>query len=85
MTVTLNIKPELETELVVQAEANGMKLEEYVLSLLERALLSNQQGRMSAEQRAAAFEAWSESHSRDTPLLSDYAVSREGIYDGRER
>lgn len=38
---------------------------------------------LSVEERAAAFEAWSASH-RSTPPLSDYAVSREGIYEGRE-
>ena len=39
---------------------------------------------ISAEDRAAAFEAWSASH-RSTPPLSDYGVSREGMYEGRER
>jgi hypothetical protein len=38
---------------------------------------------LSAEERAAAFEAWSASH-RSTPPLSDYAVSREGMHEGRE-
>jgi hypothetical protein len=38
---------------------------------------------LSAEERAAAFEIWSASH-RSTEPLSDYAVSREGIYEGRE-
>ncbi|MFI5102945.1 MAG: hypothetical protein ACHP9V_06210 [Terriglobales bacterium] len=39
--------------------------------------------KMSAEERAAAFEAWSAGH-RSTPLLSDHAVSRDGIYEGRD-
>ncbi len=38
---------------------------------------------MSPEQRAAAFEAWSAGHPA-TPALSDYAVSREGMYEGRD-
>ena len=37
----------------------------------------------SAEERAVAFEAWSAGH-RPTPLLSDYAVSREAMYEGRD-
>jgi hypothetical protein len=37
---------------------------------------------LTFEERAAAFEAWSADH-RPTPPLSDYAVSREGIYEGR--
>lgn len=35
----------------------------------------------SPEERATAFEVWSAGH-RPTPLLSDYAVSRDGMYEG---
>ncbi|HWY20126.1 MAG TPA: hypothetical protein VNX26_02840 [Candidatus Acidoferrum sp.] len=38
---------------------------------------------LSPEERAAAFEEWSAGH-RPTPPLSDYAVSRDGMYEGRE-
>jgi len=31
-----------------------------------------------------AFREWADSHRRDTPLLSDYAVSRAGIYSEDE-
>ena len=37
---------------------------------------------LSAEERAAAFEAWSAGH-RPTPALSDYAVTRESMYEER--
>ncbi|MBW4638609.1 MAG: hypothetical protein KME05_10290 [Gloeocapsa sp. UFS-A4-WI-NPMV-4B04] len=33
------------------------------------------------EERARAFREWADSHERNTPLLSDYAVSRESMYD----
>lgn len=33
------------------------------------------------EERARAFREWASSHERNTPLLSDYAVSRESMYD----
>lgn len=33
------------------------------------------------EERARAFREWAKSHDRNTPLLSDYAVSRESMYD----
>lgn len=36
------------------------------------------------EDRARAFMEWAASHSRDTPLLSDEAISRESIYGDRE-
>jgi hypothetical protein len=83
MTVTLNLKPEVEAGLTAQAQARGMTVEEYLLAVVEGAVLPVSQKALSAEERAAAFEAWSASH-RPTPPLTDYAVSREGIYEGRE-
>jgi hypothetical protein len=35
------------------------------------------------QERASAFRAWAEGHSRTTPLLSDDAVSRESFYGER--
>ena len=82
MTVTLNLKPELEAGLSAQAQASGMTVEEYLLSVVEGAVLPTPKT-ASPEERAAAFEAWSAGH-RLTPPLSDYAVSRDSIYEGRD-
>ena len=83
MTVTLKFKPEVEAGVLAQAQARGMSVEEYVLSVVEGTVLPAAKNRLSPEQRAAAFEAWSAGH-RPTPPLSDYAVSREAMYEGRE-
>ena len=83
MTVTLKLKPEVEAGLLEQARASGMTVEEYLVSMVEGAVLLKVQESASAEERAAAFEAWSAGH-RATPLLSDYAVSREVTYEGRD-
>ncbi|MGB8770587.1 MAG: hypothetical protein WCC92_13280 [Candidatus Korobacteraceae bacterium] len=83
MTVTLNLKPEIEAELLAQAQSRGLTIEEYLLSVVEGTVLPATQKALSAEERATAFEAWSASH-RPTPPLSDYAVSREGMYEGRD-
>ena len=83
MTVTLHFKPEVEAGLTAQAQASGMTVEEYVQSVVEGALGSSIRTAASSEERAAAFEAWSAGH-RSTPPLPDYAVSREGIYEGRD-
>ena len=83
MTVTLKLKPEVEAGLLTQARANGMSLEEYLLAMVEGAALLKAP-EISAEERAAAFEAWSSSH-RPTPPLSDRAVSRDSFYEGHER
>jgi hypothetical protein len=60
-----------------------MTVEEYVLSMVEGFVLPGTRTTLSAEQRAAAFESWSANHRTTTPL-SDYAVSREAMYDGRD-
>ncbi len=83
MTVTLKFNPEVEAGLLAQAQAKGMSVEEYVLSLVEGTVLPAAKNRLSAQERAAAFEAWSARH-RPTPPLSDDAVSREALYEGRE-
>lgn len=83
MTVTLKLKPEVEAGLLTQAQASGMTLEDYLLSLVEGAVCPKAQKSFSPKERAAAFEAWASGH-RSTPPLSDYAVSRESIYEGRD-
>jgi hypothetical protein len=83
MTVTLNLKPEIEAGLVTQAQASGMTVEEYLLSVVEGVVLPATQKALPEEERATAFEAWSASH-RPTPPLSDYAVSRASMYEGRD-
>jgi len=86
MTVTLNLKPEVEAGLQALAEASGMTVEAYLLSMVEGVVLPEKQQTKasSPKERAAAFEAWSANH-RPTPPLSDYAVSREAMYEGPDR
>ena len=83
MTVTLNLKPEVEAGLLAQAQANGMTLEDYLLSVVEGAALSATQKGLSPEERATAFEAWAAGH-RHTPDLSDHAVTRDSMYEDRD-
>jgi hypothetical protein len=81
--MTLNFTAEVEAGLVAQAQASGMSVEEYLLSMVKGTAPTTDKG-LSPEQRAAAFEAWSANH-RPTPPLSEYAVSRESMYEGRDR
>ncbi len=84
MTVTLRLKPEVEAGLLAKAEASGLTIEAFLLSIVESAVLPAAPKAQSSEERAAAFEAWSLGH-RMTPPLSDYAVSRDAIYEGHDR
>jgi hypothetical protein len=83
MTVTLKFKPEVEAGLLAQAEASGMNLEQYILFIVEGAVLPATPNTLSPEEQASAFEEWSANH-RPTLPLSDYAVSREAMYEGRD-
>lgn len=66
MTVTLDLKAELEAGLVAQARAGGKTVEEYLLSLVqgwvEGTALPGSGNGLAGEQRAAAFQAWSSGH-----------------------
>ncbi len=63
MTITLHLKPEIEAGLLARAQASGMALEEYLLSLVEEAAISASadngkemlSSRKSAVQRMLAF------------------------------
>ncbi len=83
MTVTLHFKPETEAGLLARAQASGLTVEEYLLSIVERAVPLSSSKSLSPEERATAFEAWARQH-RPTPPLSDYAVSREAMHEGRD-
>jgi hypothetical protein len=48
MTVTLHLKPEVEADLLARAEASGVALEEYILSLAEDAACQAARGTTTA-------------------------------------
>jgi len=55
-------------------------LEQLVMSKVERPFYET----ATPNEWVKAFREWADSHRRDTPLLSDYAVSRAGIYEENE-
>lgn len=62
MTVTLKLKPEVEAGLLAQAQASGMPLEQFLLSVVESAAQSTQRNtavevpaRMEAVRRMVEF------------------------------
>lgn len=87
MTLTIDLDPEVEERLREEAGRQGVEVDEYALRLIEGALPAREYGvlwrTLTAEEWKREFAAWVDSHDRDQPLLSDYAVSREGIYEGR--
>lgn len=68
----------LSTE-TVQPHLDAM-LEQLVKSQQERPFYET----ATAEEWIHELQEWSQSHRRDIPVLSDYAVSRAGIYEEDE-
>ena len=57
MTVTLHLKPEVEAGLLARAQASGMALEDYLLSLAEEAALQEGPSRTTLARPDARAEA----------------------------
>lgn len=82
MTVTIDLPPDIEADLVAQAQAQGLALPQYLEHLLREQIPARAVTSLSPIERAAA---WRES-VKDlpyTPPLSDDAISRENIYRDR--
>jgi hypothetical protein len=86
VSIQIELKPEIEAELRVRAEKDGLPLSQYVQRILEQCIPAKpvRSGMTSAE-RAKAFKEWVASfpYRRSTPL-SDDAISREGMYRRHE-
>jgi len=80
MTVTIDLKPEMEASLSALAAAQGVDLAQLVERLLENQLPA-MAAPMSIAQRVALWRTLPNLPSR--PVLSDEAISRESIYDAR--
>jgi hypothetical protein len=84
VTIKLDIRPEVEAELVRQAAAHGCGLESYAASLLEGAVHvpagtpSLNQDRLENTLREMA------QFSHKIPSLPDEAFTRESLYQGHD-
>ena len=89
MTLTIEVSGELEAALRAQAREQGLTADRLARRILAPALMPDaerEEGNLSAaaigEEKARAFVQWARSH-RDTPPLSDEAVSRASMYPDR--
>ena len=82
MTVTLNLPPQVEQAYLAEAQARGLPLDEVVREVLVAARPAANAAELSPDEWMRAFKAWAHSHDHDNlPVLSDYAVSRDSMYD----
>ena len=88
MTVTLNLKPEVQAGLLARAEAMGLSLDQFLsrqLESLTQAALPPQPGAKAAsgaDQWEQELDAWLDSFPQ-RPILSDQAMKREDWYPDR--
>lgn len=78
MTVKVQLKPEVEAELLAEAREKGLSLEAYLAQVLQERTRVRTPSSASAAARAHAFETWAHSRPISSPL-SDQAVRRESL------
>lgn len=83
MSITLNLKPEIENGLVERARSRGLSIDAYLEYLLQNTHQMSSPTPLTGEERAKAIIEWAKSH-RYTEPLSDEAISRESIYADRD-
>ena len=86
MTVTLELKPEVEERIIAEAKARGLSVEDYIQQELEAKVRTPERPeQMPYEEWLRRFNEWVNSHDYiKAPPLSDEAISRETIYRERE-
>jgi len=86
MTVTLELKPEVEEQLEAQARGSGLSVKDYLEKRVEEMISASElQPAKTPEERVRLWNEWLSSHDYiEAPPLSDEALSRESIYRERE-
>lgn len=80
MTIKLDLKPEIEARLIAQAIIQGVCVDRYLESLIERHLATQTE----PEWKALLDQLGRSPSLAKAPPLSDEAISRESIYRERE-
>jgi len=78
------LEPDIEELLVIKAAIAGLPVEEYAAQILRRDVDHQLAQELSADERRQAFSElleFARSISKDRPPLSEYAISRQCIYD----
>jgi hypothetical protein len=79
VTVKLALPPEIEAHAVAQAAARGVSVETYLQGVLTQLLQPSPATALTESEFEAGLDALAEG-SDHLPVLSDEAVSRDGIY-----
>jgi hypothetical protein len=82
MTVTLELKPEVEEQLEAQARQSGLSVKDYLEKRVEEMISASElHSAQTPQERVRLWNEWLSSHDYiEAPPLSDSALSRESIY-----
>jgi hypothetical protein len=81
--MTIELNPQQERILQEALRQGPFQSVEQALDEALHSIVGGVRSERSPAERAAAFRSWAESHPRNTPLLSEEAISRETIYSDR--
>lgn len=86
MTVTIELKPEVEEQLEAQAKESGLSVKDYLEKRVEEMISASElQPAKTPQERVRLWREFINSHDDiKAPPLSDEAISRESIYRERE-
>jgi hypothetical protein len=87
MTVTLDLKPEVEQRIAAEAKARGLSVQTYILKVLEKDAANGETSfalTATPQEWKKAFLEWVNTERPEHPPISDDAISRESIYRERE-
>jgi len=85
MTITIEVKPEVQTELAALARARGMDVPSYAAALLEEAALPapREPGNQNLEEFEKTLDHMAQ-FSHKIPILPEEAFSRESLYQDHD-
>jgi len=86
MTVTLELKPEVEEKLEALAKESGLSAEGYLEKRVQEMISASEpRPAKTPQERLRLWREWLNSHDDiKAPPLSDEAISRESIYSERD-
>ncbi len=83
--LNIELQPNVQAVLTERAKRKGMEVEEYAACLLnaeiERIWKLREEPELPVEERIKLFNEWAENHKPNDKPLSDFAVSRDSMYE----
>lgn len=84
MTMKLELTPDVQARLLVQARQSGLSLEAFAEKVL-REKSGAEEPERGADKRLRLFQDWVASHEGNSAILADDAMERESIYGDHGR